>query len=259
MSTDYTISAVDEAISLLLLVAQNPGLGVTELALRSGNTKARTFRLLFTLEQRRLVTRLGKSPTYHLDVQALYLGVAALEQIDLVRIARPHLLALGGRCNENVQLSVRDGLDSVCVDRWQSTQEPKIKSNAGSRRRLHAGASCKLLLAYAPKEIRQAFFSTELPRYTAATLTHRSRLTVEINKIYSDGYSVSIGEITEDAAAIAAPVRGKSGQVLAALGISGPVERIKKHQAQLTEQVCAAAEKMSLALSGGQNGDEAGR
>ena len=48
--TDYTIAAVDEALALLLLVGQSPGLGVTELAARSGNTKARTFRLLFTLE-----------------------------------------------------------------------------------------------------------------------------------------------------------------------------------------------------------------
>lgn len=55
--TDYTISAVDEALALLLIVAQKPGLGVTELAKVSGNTKARAFRILFTLEQRNFVVR----------------------------------------------------------------------------------------------------------------------------------------------------------------------------------------------------------
>ena len=250
MTTDYTVSAVDEAVALMLLVAQNPGLGVSQLAQRSGNTKARTFRLLFTLEQRRLVTRMGKVPTYHLDVQALYLGVAAQEQVDLVGQTRPLLLALGGECHENVQLRVRDGLDSVCIDRWQSARDQPIRSQAGSRRRLHAGTSCTLLLAYAPEEVRQALFSSELPRYTPQTLTHRSRLTQEISRIHAEGYSVSMGEITPGFGAFAAPVRGKSGQVLAALSITGPMERLQASQAQLVAQLCSAARRMSRVLAG---------
>ena len=115
--TDYTVAAVDHALALLLLVAHSPGLGVSELAARSGNTKARTFRLLYTLEQRRLVQRRGRTAAYWLDVQALYLGIAAQEQVDLVRLARPYLLNLAAACNENVQIRVRDGLESVCVDR----------------------------------------------------------------------------------------------------------------------------------------------
>ena len=136
--TDYTVAAVDHALALLLLVAHSPGLGVSELAARSGNTKARTFRLLYTLEQRRLVQRRGRTAAYWLDVQALYLGIAAQEQVDLVRLARPYLLNLAAACNENVQIRVRDGLESVCVDRWQCVHHERIASRAGSRRRLHA-------------------------------------------------------------------------------------------------------------------------
>jgi DNA-binding IclR family transcriptional regulator len=249
--TDYTIAAVDEAFAVLLLVAQNPGLGVTELSHRSGNTKARTFRLLYTLEQRNFVARRGSGPTYYLDVQSLYIGVAAQEQIDLVRTARQHLLALGRTCNENVQLRVRDGMECVCVDHWQSLHPAKTKSGAGSRRRLHAGASCKLLLAFAPQDVRHALLGADLPRYTPSTITQRSRLIQELNRIRTDGYAISHGEITEGVIALAAPVHDVDGEVIAALSLAGPEERIfpgqqkyldllSQHAAQITADLKTA-------------------
>lgn len=235
--TDYTIAAVDEALALLLLVGQSPGLGVTELAVRSGNTKARAFRLLYTLEQRNFVVRREPGPSYYLDVQALYIGVAAQDQIDLVQKGRQHLLALGKSCNENVQLRVRDGMECVCVDHWQSLHPVKSRSGAGSRRRLHAGASCKLLLAFAPPEIRHALLGADLPRYTSSTITQRSRLTQELNRIRIDGFSISEGEITEGISAIAAPVLNAEGEVIAALSLSGPEQRIQPLQQKYVELV----------------------
>ncbi len=247
--TDYTIASVDEAFALLLLVAQNPGLGVTELSLRSGNTKARTFRLLYTLEQRNFVTKRDPGPRYFLDLQALYIGVAAQEQIDLVRIARQHLLGLGRSCNENVQLRVRDGMECVCVDHWQSLQPGNSRSGAGSRRRLHAGASCKLLLAFSPPDIRHALLGSDLPRYTSSTITQRSKLTQELNRIRTDGYAISDGEITEGICAIAAPVVDANGEILAALSLAGPEARIQPLRQQHIELVSRVAADISADLA----------
>ena len=246
--TDYTIAAVAEAFALLLLVAQNPGLGVTELAARSSNTKARTFRLLYTLEQRNFVVRRDPGPCYFLDVQSLYIGVAAQEQIDLVRIARQHLLALGRTCNENVQLRVRDGMECVCVDHWQSLHPVKSKSGAGSRRRLHAGASCKLLLAFAPQEVRHALLGADLPRYTPNTITQHSRLTQELNRIRSVRYAISEGEITEGISAIAAPVLDATGDVVAALSVAGPTQRVQPLRQKYVELVTQFAAHITTDL-----------
>ena len=243
--TDYTIAAVDEALALLLQVAQNPGLGVTELSVRSGNTKARTFRLLFTLEQRNFVVRRGAGPTYFLDLQALYVGVAAQEQIDLVRVARNHLLDLGRATGENVQMRVRDGLDSVCIDHWQSNQSTRGKSEAGSRRRLHAGASCKLLLAFAPQEIRHALLGSDLPKYTPATITQRSKLIQELGRIQSEGYAVPEGEITTGTLAIAAPVYDKTAQVVATLSVAGPDSRMQAHRQRYLALAIEHAQKIT--------------
>lgn len=247
--TDYTISAVDEALALLLLVSQQPGLGVTELANRSGNTKARSFRLLYTLEQRGFVQREGDSPTYILGHRALYLGVAAQDQVGLVRLARSRLREIGRQCNENVQLRVRDGLETICIARWESTQTLRVHSDAANRRPLHAGASGKILLAYAPDEVREAVLGSSLERFTANTIVQRSKLIQEISRIKEKGYSVSIGETSAGAVAVAAAVFDAHGEMLAALSIAGPESRLNGPQLQFViDLVVAEARSLSASM-----------
>ncbi len=246
---DYTVAAVDEALALMLLVAQNPGLGVTELAERSGNTKARTFRLLYTLEQRGMVHKDPQASLYSLGYKALYLGVAAQEQVGLVRIAGSELREIGAKCNENVQLRVRDGLETVCVARWESTQAVRVHGNVGNRRPLHAGASGKVLLAFAPEEVRQAVLSSTLARYTDETITQRSKLAQELSKIVKLGYAVSIAEMSPGAVAVAAPVRDHTGEVVASLGIAGPASRISDEDVpKLVELALGHAQHLSASM-----------
>src|SRR4051812_43908291 len=122
----YTVDAVSAAMDLLFLVAKEPGLGVTELAKRSGNTKARAFRLLGTLEQSGLVRRQSPHATYSLGYKALFIGTAAQEQVSIASIAQLHLPEIGQRCNESVMVRVRDGLDNVCIAWWDAPNAIRI-------------------------------------------------------------------------------------------------------------------------------------
>jgi IclR family transcriptional regulator, KDG regulon repressor len=247
--TDYTIDSVEGALGLLLLVAKTPGLGVTELAQRSGNTKARAFRMLFTLEKNGLLFRDGYTPTYSLGYNALYLGVAAEGQISLARLAKNYLREVGIACNENVQIRIRDGIESVCIGRWESTHHIRVQTELGNRRPLYAGASGKILLAFAPDEIREYILNTERMRYTGATLVSRSSLKQSINKILRTGYTVSYGEMSIDAVAIAAPVFNANAEVIAAISIAGPASRIKESEIEgMAKLVVKAAHELSLNL-----------
>ena len=223
---EYTVAAVDEALGLLILVADHPGLGVTELAKRSGNTKARAFRLLSTLEQRAFVQRTGDPATYRLGHKSLLIGLAARDQVSLVHLADKYMAQLGERFNENVQVRVRDGLHSLCVARWITTHELRIRVDIGQPRPLHAGASGKVLLAYAPEEIRQAVLSEDLERFTPSTILQRSKLLQELNKIKTQGYAMSSSEVVADVVAVAAPVWDSSGSVSATLSIAVPASRV---------------------------------
>lgn len=222
----YTVDAVDEAIKLLIQVAAESGLGVTELARRGGITKARAFRLLHTLEQQGLVHRVGPQAAYYLGFRALHLGAAAQSQIDLVRVANQPMTELGEALNETIALRVLDGLATVCVARWESKQSLRVHGEVGHRRALYAGASSKLLLAHAPKALLDAVLAQERPRFTAATPVSKAALLRELAAVRRLGYALSIGERAADTAAIAVAVHDAQGQVVAALSVSTPATRM---------------------------------
>lgn len=247
--TDYTIDAVEETLGLLLLVAQCPGLGVTELSLRSGMTKARAFRMLYTLEKNGLVCRDNQAPIYGLGYNALYLGVAAEGQISLARLGKKYLRQIGIACNESVQMRIRDGLESVCIARWESFEPIRVQSQPGGRRPLYVGASGKVLLAYAPREIQDHVLRTERKRFTSATLVNRSSLKQAIAKVLQTGHAVSYGEMSADSVAIAAPVFNAKAEVMAALSVAGPASRIRdKDVAATAGMLREAARQLSMNL-----------
>src|SRR5947209_4103559 len=144
----YTVDAVQDALGVLMVVAQAPGLGVSEIGRRSGNTKARTFRFLATFEAAGFVQRARDAATYTLGPAALVLGLAAQDQVGLTKLAEKHLAGLAAKFNETAGILVRDGLESVVVARHESSHDVRVQGAIGRRRPLHAGASGKVLLAF---------------------------------------------------------------------------------------------------------------
>jgi DNA-binding IclR family transcriptional regulator len=245
---DYTVAAVDEAIKLLFLVAGQPGLGLTELARRSGITKARAFRLLTTLEQRDLVKRRGDPATYFLSFQALHLGAAAHAQNDLLQCVREPIERLGRRFNETVAVRVREGLETVSVARWESTQSLRVHGEVGQRHRLYAGASSKLLLAFAPPDVLEAVLAMDRERLTPKTPVARAALLREIKLVRERGYSLSFGEREPDTGGMAVPIRDGSGEVVAALVISMPASRMAGREQEFLQVLSVEAQEASRRL-----------
>ncbi len=245
----YTVDAVSKAIELLFKVAESPDKGVTELAKLSGNTKARAFRLLCTLEESGLVQRKMPLATYHLGYRALILWAAATSQLSLISVANQLLPQVGQECNESVMIRIRDGVDTMCIAWWDAPHAVRIHSQLGDRRPLAVGASGKLLLAFAPPEIQQAVLAARRERFTPHTIVNAAELKKELVHIGDAGISLSFGEKTPDTVAVAAPVRDASGMVVASLSMTAPVSRVQ--QAQLEPYIAhikAGADRFSKAL-----------
>ncbi|MFL9925613.1 IclR family transcriptional regulator [Herbaspirillum lusitanum] len=222
----YTVDAVSKAIELLFLVAEEGGKGVTELAKRSGNTKARAFRLLTTLEESGLVRRQLPMATYSLGYRALIIGTAAQAQLSLIDVAKDILEPIGRECNESVLVRIRDGAETVCVAWWDAPHALRVHSQLGDRRPLFVGASGKLLLAHAPEEIQEGILTGKLEKFTPNTIVKRTELKKELKKILGDGYSTSFSEKAADMVAVAAPVRDATGAVIASLSMTAPASRV---------------------------------
>ncbi|MEJ7139003.1 IclR family transcriptional regulator [Amphibiibacter pelophylacis] len=214
----YRIDAVERALQLLDLVAEAPGLGVAELARRAGLTKSRTFRLLGTLQHGRYLS--AGPGGYRLGPQAFVLGVAAVQDSALVRCAQWHMQALHAQLGVTVVLRVRERLESVCIARADREQELALSRLVGNRRPLFSGASGKVLLAYAPDEIRERFIAQQaaLQGRDAAWWERETR--AELQRVQQQELAISQGERAHGRLAIAVPVRDASGAVVASLSLS---------------------------------------
>lgn len=245
----YTVSSLDKALTILEMLANHPGSGVSEIAQRTESTKSQAFRLLYTLEQRGYVRKDGNSRTYTLGYRTLYLGDKSRQQNSIVQAARPVLDELSERCQENVHLILREGLSSVCVALRQSSQSLRLYAQVGRRGPLHAGGGSTLLLAFAPDEVREEVLASQLKTFTPVTETDPARLRELLAKIREQGFHEAKNDLDEGAYSIAAPIRDHRGQVVAALSIAGPIFRLTAESRRLhLDNVLKYADKVSHAL-----------
>lgn len=252
----YTISAVDRALLLLEALAESPDSGVSELAAKTGFTKTLIFRLLFTLESRGFVAKDPVRRTYALSWHAMLLGDQARRQSKLLSAAEPHMEELCRVTGCNVSVQVRDGLHSVTAALHRSTKEPRIYAEIGRRGPLHAGGGPKVLLAFAPEEVREAVLSSDLARFTPATLIDPDDLRQALATIRRDGWVISEGELDHSTCSVAIPIYDSNSEVAAALTITGmaallPPEKrghvldlLREAGAQITRLVGAHAVSM---------------
>ncbi|TPW26557.1 IclR family transcriptional regulator [Pararhizobium mangrovi] len=201
-------------------VARRPGCGVSEIARRVGETKAKTFRLLRTLERHAMVF-CDASHGYRLGDAILVLGTAASGQIDLVKLASPIMEDLGLKVNETVQLRLRDDAEALCIAKFEPSRDLRVHAVIGRRRPLYAGSS-KAILAFLPPAERDRQLPEKLIAFTRNTLTRRDQLEEEVRRIRAGGYCVSRGEVSDQLVSVSAPVFAIDGSIIACLNIAAP-------------------------------------
>lgn len=247
-SPGYTVAAVARALDVLCAFERPPHeFGPSELARQLGMTKNHVFRLLKTLEAHGFVRR--TDDRYRVGVRALEVGQLALRQLDLVRVARPTIQDLHARTGETVHLAVLDNLEAVCIDRLESEQPVRLSAQVGRRFPMHAGACPRVLLAFLSDAECQAVLARGLPAFTRYTTTDSASLERELADIRRDGFALSDQDLDLGAAAVAAPIRDFTGQVVAAISVAGPLSRVERNlRTELRDQVVAAAEQISAGL-----------
>lgn len=222
----YIVSAVDRALHLLEIVAENQNIGLSELARLSGMNKTLTFRMATTLEARGFLMKDASEKTYSLGYKPLYLSEQVQHQSPLVRAANPVLDDLAARTRENVSMLVRDGLGTICVAIRQSPQPIRLYAELGRHGPLHVGGGPKLLLAFAPKDVQEAVLSSKLEAYTPSTLVDPKRLANKLALIREQGFNTSRGDLDLGAFSVAAPIRDHAGRVVASISVAGPQSRL---------------------------------
>ena len=230
--------------------ASAPRQTLTEVAARSGLTRAGARRILLTLQALAYVTTDGKY--FSLTPRILDLGFAYLSSMPIWNLAEPVMEALVAEVKESCSAAVLDNTDIVYVLRVPTHKIMSISLGVGSRLPAYCTSMGRMLLSALPEaEMLECLQKSELQARTKYTVTDVQELAARIAQVRKQGWSLVNQELEEGLVSMAAPITNRSGQTVAALNISGQANRTsaKAMQDAMLPQLLAAAQNISRMLS----------
>jgi IclR family acetate operon transcriptional repressor len=243
------IQSVDRAVDVLEYLADRDDVAVTDLATALGVHKSTAFRLLAALEARGLVEQVSERGRYRLGFGLVRLAGAAASHLELVEQSRPVTRRLAQEVGETVNVARLEGDAAVNVDQVLGGATVATQNWVGQRTPLHATSSGKVLLAAARPDERTRLLAAPLEAFTPATITDRIALEAELARVVRQGWASTREELEIGLNAIAAPVRGRDGAVVAAVSVSGPSYRLApKRLTAVAARVVVAGNEISRRL-----------
>ncbi|MFI5898525.1 IclR family transcriptional regulator [Actinoplanes sp. NPDC051513] len=173
------------------------------------------------------------------------LGLLAPVETGLRHVASPFLNDLYGATLETVHLAVRDGASALYVERISGRSSVPVVSQVGGRLPMHSTGVGKVLLAYAPDEIRVEVLGN-LGRHTPYTVTQPGLLAEQLRRVRCDGYATTREEMTLGACSVAVPIQDRRGATVAAVGIV--VADLETNQSRLVAALKVAARGIGRSL-----------
>jgi DNA-binding IclR family transcriptional regulator len=233
MRQDSGIGVLDKAVGVLHTIAESP-CGLTELCERTGLPRATAHRLAAGLETHRLLARDGQG-RWRLGPAVSELAIQVNDPLPAAGAAvLPRLREITG---ESVQLYRREGMWRVCVAAMEPPAGLRDTVPVGARLPMAAGSGAKVLLAYSDAATQQAVLPTA--KFTDRTLAEVRRR----------GWAQSVAEREPGVASVSAPVRDGRGNVIAAVSVSGPIDRMgRRPGARWAADLIAASEALTRRL-----------
>ncbi|WP_329285243.1 IclR family transcriptional regulator [Streptomyces sp. NBC_00691] len=222
------VPAVTRAFDVLELFLEGDGiLSAPEITRRLQLPRTTTHELVTTLTARNyLVPVPGQPGRYRLGVRTYQLGSRYAEQLDLAAEGHQVAREVADTCGETVHVAVLEDMDVIYIAKVDSTHAVRMVSAAGRRLPAHCTAVGKMLLATLPEaELEERLDGYDLAGMTPRSITDPDALRAALAEIRILGVAGEQQESNPDVSCVAAPVRDRSGRVVAALSVSVPVHR----------------------------------
>ncbi|MEH0574487.1 MULTISPECIES: IclR family transcriptional regulator [Streptomyces] len=223
-----------------------PTLTLSELARRSGLPLTTAYRLVADLVACGFLER-DEHDLYHIGLKLWEIASLAPQRESLRDAALPFMEDLFQVTSENVQLAVREGEESVFVERLSGHRSIPVINRVGGRLPLHPTGVGRVLLAFAPQDVQEKVLASPLKSFSPLTVTSP----VELRRILADvrarGFAVNDRQVDLYTFAVGAPIRGANGEVVAALSIVVPAEQASVPALAPIVQATARAISRSLA------------
>jgi len=223
---------------------------VTELAKQTGQSKSSVHRILSTLTDEGLLEQDPVSGRYRLGLAVVEMAAAVPTHRDLHEVVLSPMTDLRNWTGETVQVGVLDGRQVVYVERLDSPNTLRLFTELGRRTDANCTSTGKVLLAFSfPSDLERILSGWELIARTPHTIVSMPKLRTELAEIGRAGYARNRHESEVGVVSVAAPIRDRSGAVVAALSVAGPAVRLDPRDREVTAAVVRAARMVSADLS----------
>ena len=242
-------SVAAAARALKAFTPTEPTWGVAALAERLGLSTSSTHRILSTLRDEGLLEQLDATRAYRLSNTVFDLASAIPTHRTLHEAVLMPMTELRHLTNETVQAGVLDGRQVVYVERLDSPHTLRLFVQLGRRMDAHCTATGKVLLAHLPAPRRDRLLRDwELPRKTEHTITDHAALQSELASIRKNGFAENRHESEQGVVSVAAPLRDAGHNVVAALSVAGPSDRMDDARRDIIHHVRRLAATASRQL-----------
>lgn len=221
-----SIQVIDRMTILLdAIAARGDAASLKYLCADTGLHPSTAYRILASMTAHGYV---GRTPSgdYRLGHKLFELGCRVNARLDLRHEAQAFMETLRDELGESVNLTIREGDQVVYVERAIANRMMRVEQLVGSRAPLHVTAVGKLMLATGGEQAIEEYAErTGLPGLTKNTLTDLKRLKAAVRKDLAQGYALDNEEAELGVGCIGALIRDASGDVVAGLSVSAPMER----------------------------------
>jgi IclR family acetate operon transcriptional repressor len=239
----YNVEAVEKALDVLEAFSGSEELALSEVCRRVGLRKSRTFRLLYTLVERGYLERGPDTSRYRLGAQ-LFERVSGVGR-DLRQLALPYMRRLHERFNETVNLGVLRGDEVLYIDIIETSRPFRMMATIGCRMPAVSTAMGKSMIARRTEDAGSRQGRSSSP---GGSVGEDPALAREIARVRKRGYAMDDEENEPGVVCIGAAVLDASGQVAAAISVSGPSYRIKAEKKDLAPEIMAVCRGLSQTL-----------
>jgi IclR family acetate operon transcriptional repressor len=245
------VAVTQRLFSVLEALSQQrkSGVPLDELTQITGLAKTTVFRLLYSLVKLGYVDQDPVSSLYMLSGKFFELGTNALPYQRLTVLAKPLMQSLLLTFGESVNLAVPRGGVAIYILVQESPKAHRVAAQVGNYSYLHCTAVGKSIAAHiSPNDLEEALVCHGMPAMTATTITTRSRLQEELERVRSEGIAVDNEENIQGIICVGGPIFASDGKPIAALSISGPAVRMAQNVPTIKVALREAVQKISLLL-----------
>jgi IclR family pca regulon transcriptional regulator len=229
----HFVQSLSRGLAVIRALNSPEPMTLSDVARASGLTRASARRFVLTLEELGYVQQ--SDGRFALTPRVLELGFAYLSALGLPEVAQPHMERLVEMVRESSSVSVLDGQSVVYVARVPTRRIMNVVISVGTRFPAYATSMGRVLLAGLDREeCAELLDRTELVALAHETITTRSQLEAELERVRLAGYAIVYQELESGLRSVAAPIRDRDGEVIAAINLAVHAARLSVEEIRRT-------------------------